>query len=128
MNVLQPRSPSTSGAIAHSSGMCPFAFGKPDDASAMHAIPFVVWLRPVSRHDRVGEHSAVVWKFVYFRPLSAIRLMFGTSIVPPYGSSAEKPTSSRTTYTTLGAPSGGTGWAYGVQSGVESWMSMLTCP
>jgi hypothetical protein len=21
-----------------------------------------VWFRPVIRHDRVGEHSAVVWK------------------------------------------------------------------
>ena len=30
----------------------------------MQAIPFVVWLRPVIRHERVGEHSAVVWKFV----------------------------------------------------------------
>ena len=54
--------------------------------------------------------------------------MFGTSIVPPYGSSAEKPTSSSTTYITLGAPSGGTGWAYGVQSGFESWMSTLMTP
>jgi hypothetical protein len=111
MNVLHPRSPSTSGAIAHSGGMCPLAFGKPDDASEMQAIPFVVWLRPVRRHERVGEHSAVVWKFVYVRPLSAMRLMFGTSIAPPYGSSAEKPTSSRTTYRTLGASAGGTGWA-----------------
>jgi hypothetical protein len=73
----------------------------------MQAIPLVVWLRPVSRHERVGEHSAVVWKFVYLRPLSAMRLMFGVSIIPPYGSSAEKPTSSKTTYSTLGAPSGG---------------------
>ena len=30
----------------------------------MQAMPLVVWLRPVSRHERVGEHSAVVWKFV----------------------------------------------------------------
>ena len=34
----------------------------------MQAIPFVVWLRPVSRQERVGEQSAVVWKFVYVRP------------------------------------------------------------
>jgi hypothetical protein len=40
--------------------MCPLAFGNPDAPSVMHAIPFVVWLRPVNRHDRVGEHSAVV--------------------------------------------------------------------
>ena len=81
--MFQPRSPSTSAIVAHSNGMCPFEFGKPDAASVMHAIPFVVWLRPVSRHDRVGEHSAVVWKFVYMRPWSAIRLMFGVSISPP---------------------------------------------
>ena len=62
----------------------------------MHAIPFVVWLRPVSRHERVGEQSAVVWKFVYVSPRSAIRLMFGVSIRPPNDSIAEKPTSSRT--------------------------------
>jgi hypothetical protein len=30
----------------------------------MHAIPFVVWFRPVSKHDRVGEHSAVVCHWV----------------------------------------------------------------
>ena len=50
--------------LPHSNGMCPLEFGKPDAASVMLAMPFVVWLRPVSRHDRVGEHSAVVWKFV----------------------------------------------------------------
>ena len=81
--MFQPRSPSTSATVAHSIGMCPLAFGKPDDPSVMQAIPFVVWLRPVRRHDRVGEHSAVVWKFVYSRPRSAIRLMFGVSIKPP---------------------------------------------
>ena len=63
----------------------------------MHAMEFVVWLRPVSRHERVGEQSAVVWKFVYRSPRSAIRLMFGVSISPPNDSIAEKPTSSRTT-------------------------------
>ena len=83
--------------FAHSNGMWPFAFGKPEVASVMQPIPFVVWLRPVIRHDRVGEQSAVVWKFVYVRPRSAMRLMFGVSISPPYGSIAEKPTSSSTT-------------------------------
>ena len=28
----------------------------------MRPMPFEWWLRPVSRHARVGEHSAVVWK------------------------------------------------------------------
>ena len=108
--------------------MCALAFGKPDAASEMQAIPFVVWLRPVNRQDRVGEHSAVVWKFVYLMPRCAIRLMFGVSIRPPNGSIAEKPTSSSTTYRMLGAPSGAIGWRYGSQSGTESLMSMLTTP
>ena len=30
----------------------------------MFAIPTEWWLRPVTRHERVGEHSAVVVKFV----------------------------------------------------------------
>ena len=114
--------------VAHSKGMWPLAFGKPDAASVMQAIPLVVWFRPVSRHDRVGEHSAVVWKFVYRMPRSAIRLMFGVSIRPPNGSIAENPTSSSTMYRTLGAPSGAIGWRYGSQSGTESLMSTLTTP
>ncbi len=80
------------------------------------------------RHERVGEHSAVVWKFVYSRPRSAIRLMFGVSISPPNGSIAEKPTSSSTMYTTLGVPSGAIGWVYGPQSGTDSVTSTLTTP
>jgi hypothetical protein len=108
--------------------MCALAFGKPDDASEMQAIPFVVWFLPVMRHDRVGEHRAVVWKFVYLMPRCAIRLMLGVSIRPPKGSMAEKPTSSSTTYRTLGAPSGAMGWRYGSQSGTESLMSTLTTP
>ena len=54
--------------------MWPLAFGNPDAASVMQAMLLVVWLRPVSRHERVGEHSAVVWKFVYLRPRSAMRV------------------------------------------------------
>src|SRR3954452_19776978 len=100
--------------------MWPLEFGNPDDISVMHAIPFVVWWRPVSRQARVGEQSAVVWKFVYVRPRSAMRLMFGVSISPPNVSIADKPTSSRTMYRTLGAPSGAMACLYGSQSGVES--------
>src|SRR5262249_27696771 len=95
-NVFQPRCPSTSAMFAHSNGMCPLALGKPDVASVMHAIPLVVWLRPVIRQDRVGEQRAVVWKFVYVRPASTIRLMLGVLISPPNGSIAENPTSSST--------------------------------
>ncbi len=43
-----------------SGGMVPLAFGNPIAASVMQAIELRVWFRPVSRHDRVGEHSAVV--------------------------------------------------------------------
>ena len=43
-----------------SGGMVPLAFGKPMAASVMHAMLLRVWLRPVSRHERVGEQSAVV--------------------------------------------------------------------
>ena len=76
--------------------MSALAFGNPEAASVMHAMPFVVWLRPVSRQERVGEHSAVVWKFVNVSPAAAMRLRFGVSISPPKGSIAEKPTSSST--------------------------------
>ena len=62
--MFQPRSPSTSAMVAHSKGMWPLALGNPEVASAMHAMPFVVWLRPVSSDDRVGEHSAVVCQLV----------------------------------------------------------------
>ena len=62
--MFQPRSPSTSAIVAHSNGMWPLPFGKPVVASAMQAIPFVVWLRPVRSDERVGEQSAVVCQFV----------------------------------------------------------------
>ena len=62
--VLNPRSTSISARVAHSGGMWPLPLGKPAAASVMQAIPFVVWLRPVNRHDRVGEHSAVVCHWV----------------------------------------------------------------
>src|SRR5262245_25388373 len=54
--------------------------------------------------------------------------MFGVSISPPHGSIAEKPTSSRTISSTLGAPSCALGCSYGPQSGTESLMSMLIVP
>src|SRR3954466_14263000 len=94
----------------------------------MHAMEFVVWLRPVRRHERVGEQSAVVWKFVNTRPRSAIRLMLGVSMSPPNDSSAEKPTSSRMMYSTFGVPSGAITCAYGSQSGTESLISTLIVP
>ncbi len=43
-----------------SGGIIPLAFGNPVPSSVMHAMLLRVWFRPVSRHDRVGEQSAVV--------------------------------------------------------------------
>jgi len=34
--------------------------GNPLTVSVMQAMPLVAWLRPVNRHERVGEHRAVV--------------------------------------------------------------------
>jgi hypothetical protein len=53
-----------SASIPFSGGIEPLAFGNPIAASVMHAIELRVWFRPVSRHDRVGEHSAVVCHWV----------------------------------------------------------------
>ena len=62
--MFQPRSPRTSAIVALSNGMWPLEPGNPVVASAMQAMPLVVWLRPVRRDERVGEHSAVVCKLV----------------------------------------------------------------
>ena len=83
--------------VPFSGGIKPLYPGKPEAASVMIAMPFLWGLRPVSRHDRVGEHSAVVWKFVYVRPRSWIRRMLGISTRPPYTSQAPNPVSSQTT-------------------------------
>ena len=64
MYVFQPPSPRISESIPFSGGIVPLAFGNPIAASVMQAMLLRVWLRPVSRHDRVGEQSAVVWNCV----------------------------------------------------------------
>jgi hypothetical protein len=66
-----------------SGGIVPLALGNPDAASVMQAMLFRVWLRPVSRHERVGEHSAVVCHWVNRTPSAAIRSMLGVSTGPP---------------------------------------------
>ena len=43
-----------------SGGMVPLPFGNPIAPSVMQAMLLRLWLRPVSRHERVGEQSAVV--------------------------------------------------------------------
>jgi hypothetical protein len=97
MYVFQPSSPRISGSIPFSDGIVPLAFGNPTAASVMHAMLLRVWLRPVSRQDRVGEHSAVVCHCVKRMPCAAIRSMLGVSTGPPKQPMAENPTSSSTT-------------------------------
>ena len=49
----------------------------------MHAMPLEWWLRPLSMHERDGEHSAVVCMFVYRKPFSASRSRLGVLIGEP---------------------------------------------
>src|SRR5262249_40111347 len=76
------------------------------------------WLRPVMRAARVGEHSAVVWKRLYFRPFLASLSRVGVGIGPPNVLDAPKPTSSVRIRSTLGAPLGA--WTSRGKSGFES--------
>src|SRR5580692_9606833 len=63
-------------------------------------------LRPVSSAERVGAQIAVVWKFVYRKPLLARLSNVGVWMSPPNVAAAPKPTSSRRIHTTFGAPTG----------------------
>src|SRR5882757_1971798 len=83
MYVFHPSSPKISESIPFSGGMVPLALGKPTAASVIHAMLLRVWLRPVSKQERVGEHNAVVCHCVYRKPSAAIRSMFGVAIGPP---------------------------------------------
>src|SRR6476619_5929855 len=76
-------------------------------SSVMTPMPTVWWLRPDRRAARVGAHSAVVWKRLYFRPFPASRSAVGVAHGPPHALDAAKPTSSSKMTSTLGAPAGG---------------------
>src|SRR6476619_222531 len=76
-------------------------------SSVMTPMPTVWWLRPDRRAARVGAHSAVVWKRLYLRPFPASRSAVGVEHGPPNALEAAKPTSSRRTTRTFGAPAGG---------------------
>ena len=81
----------------------------------------VWWLRPVSIAARVGAQIAVVWNRLKRRPSAATRSRPGAGTGPPKAPNDPKPTSSRRTITTLGAPSGApsilraTGWQSSVR-------------
>src|SRR5262245_23016563 len=72
----------------------------------MLAMPQVWWLRPVRSAARVGEHSAVVWKWLYFSPFLATRPKFGVGIGPPKVLVAPNPVSSVMMSRMFGAPLG----------------------
>jgi hypothetical protein len=61
----------------------------------------------LNRAAWVGEQSAVVWKRVYFSPRAATFSKVGVRTGPPKALDAPKPTSSMSSTTTFGAPSGG---------------------
>src|SRR5580698_11560446 len=63
-------------------------------------------LRPVNSAERVGAQIAVVWKFVYRKPLAARASNVGVWMIPPKLAVAPKPTSSKRIHTTFGAPAG----------------------
>src|SRR4030095_2233502 len=73
----------------------------------MPPMPTAWWLRPDSIAARVGEHSAVVWNRLYFRPLAASRSAVGVRHGPPNALDAPKPTSSSRITSTFGGPAGG---------------------
>src|SRR4051812_11276319 len=87
-------------------GRTPVLPGKPVAVSMIDPVLHEWWLRPVSRAIRVGEHRAVVWKRLYFRPFLARRSQVGMWTGPPKALLWPKPMSSISTMTTLGAPRG----------------------
>src|SRR5262245_3115385 len=79
----------------------------------MPPMPTAWWFRPESSAARVGEHSAVVWKRVYFSPAFASRSAVGVWHGPPNALDAPNPTSSSRMIKTFGAPAGGRSWRIG---------------
>ena len=75
--------------------------------SVIPPIPTMWWLRPLSSAARVGEHSAVVWKRLNFKPAAASRSAFGVAHGPPNALEEPNPASSISTTSTFGAPAGG---------------------
>src|SRR6478672_3272668 len=94
----------------------------------MTPIPTVWWLRPVSKAARVGAHSAVVWKRLYFRPFPASRSAVGVAHGPPNALEAPKPTSSSKMTSTLGAPAGGRSGSIGRNFASGSFASKGNAP
>src|SRR4029450_6434450 len=81
--------------------------GDPPAISVMQPIPAEWWFRPVRSAWRVGEHRAVVWKRLYFRPPAASFSAFGVWQGPPKALEEPNPASSMRTIRTFGARLGG---------------------
>src|SRR6478735_1380585 len=64
----------------------------------------VWWFRPANNAARVGEHSAVVWNRVYFKPCAATASATGVRHGPPNADDDPNPASSINTTNTFGAP------------------------
>src|SRR5689334_12891359 len=94
----------------------------------MTPIPTEWWLRPLSKAARVGAHRAVVWKRLYFRPFPASRSAVGVAHGPPNALEAAKPTSSRRTTSTFGAPAGGRSGSIGGNAASGSLASSGSSP
>src|SRR5262245_43543937 len=92
----------------------------------MQAVWAVWWLRPVMSAALVGEQSAVVWKWLYFKPFSASFVSVGVLHGPPNVLVAPYPTSSSSTSRMLGAPLGA--WTGCGKSGFESFARRLMVP
>jgi hypothetical protein len=91
--------------------------------SVMPPIPTEWWLRPVRSAWRVGEHSAVVWKRLYFNPFAASRSATGVEQGPPNALEEPKPASSSSMTSTFGAPAGGRSGSIGAKEVAGSFAS-----
>ena len=60
-----------------SRGIVPLALANPLSSSVMQAMLWRVLLQPVGRHDRIGEHSAVVCHCLYRTPSPATKPHLG---------------------------------------------------
>src|SRR6187200_2363238 len=75
--VEYPFSRSVSASGAQVLGRIELYPGAEVASSVIPPMPTVWWFRPVRRACLVGEHSAVVWKRLYFRPPAARRSAVG---------------------------------------------------
>ena len=76
----------------------------------------------------MGEHRAVVWNRLNFKPFVARRSTFGVLHGPPNALDAPKPQSSIITINTFGAPAGGRTGSMGGNDVSGSFASYVVSP